>query len=132
MHAVLSRFAAGAVCLASVGGCTPARGPAPLAGARVAPAGGADGVIVAERPLRPGTAGIGDMRTMILATLGDTALPATAAATEFVVREDSGRMISVVQDNPERLRPGERVTIRLVPRARLIRAVSGMPLAQGG
>jgi outer membrane lipoprotein SlyB len=47
--------------------------------------------------------------------------PPTAAAIEFIVREDSGDTISVVQTNEANLRPGERVGLTGGPHTRVIR-----------
>ncbi|MDR3663983.1 MAG: hypothetical protein P4L86_26950, partial [Mycobacterium sp.] len=41
---------------------------------------------------------------------------------EFIVREDNGQTLSVVQTNAADLRPGERVVLSLGTRARLSRA----------
>ncbi len=99
------------------------------------------GTILAERPVTisgsnngmgalagaavGGTAGSfigGDVRSNILAAIGGALIGGLAgntiqnemtngSATEFIIREDNGRTISVVQSNELRLQPGQRVMI---------------------
>ena len=74
------------------------------------------------------------MRGTILATLGDAmAAPAQApaGAIEFIVREADGATLSVVQDNPQHLRPGERVAILREPRTMLVRPPASVIAAAG-
>lgn len=78
----------------------------------VATAGGNGGL---EAPA--GAAG-STVRSSILVAIGAASVPvgaegapATGIETEFIVREDDGRMISVVQGNEARLKRGERVMI---------------------
>lgn len=111
-------------------GCAPQH-PAPLAAAPAPVAPGRLGVIVAERALRPDAAG---MRSTILATLGDAQVRPVAAVpeVEFIVREDDGQTLSVVQDNPQQLRPGERVAVSGGAQTRLVRPVARLAAAPGG
>jgi outer membrane lipoprotein SlyB len=46
----------------------------------------------------------------------------TVAATEFIVREDSGATISVVQANDDGLRTGDRVAVTQGARTRIVPA----------
>ncbi len=97
---------------------------AAVAPAALAPPAAEAGVILAERPLQPRRAG--DVRTAILATLGDAGVPAQPQPrpVEFIVRVADGAMLSVVQDNPQGLRPGERVVIHRVPHTMLSRIIA--------
>ena len=45
-------------------------------------------------------------------------------SVEFIIREDSGQTISVVQSNEENFRPGERVVLTRGSRTRLGRAAN--------
>lgn len=124
MIALPARSLAVAVTLALVAACAPTRPPAPVASAPSALP-GQYGVILAERPV-PAT-GAGDVRGQILARLGDAVvLPAAAGLPreEFIVRTDDGRTLSVVQDNPQRLRPGERILVGGTEATRLVRPQS--------
>jgi outer membrane lipoprotein SlyB len=52
-----------------------------------------------------------------------TVTPAAAGATvEFIVREDNGNTVSVVQVNGDNLRPGDRVVLRRSAHIRVVRA----------
>lgn len=137
MSATISRFAAViASCL--LAGCATARPavPAPAAASmRAIPQAGEGGVIVAERPLQAQAPS--PMRGIILAMLGDAVgTPALAqsagGAVEFIVREADGTTLSVIQGNPQSLRPGERVTIQRDPQTTLVRAVTDAPAPPGG
>jgi outer membrane lipoprotein SlyB len=106
--------------LLALDGCAPAAAPA----ADVGPAETAEyGVIVSLRP----AAASGAVQANIMAAFGGPMAggvegkPA-AAATEFIVREDSGNTISVVQANDDGLRPGDRVAVMRGARTRLARA----------
>ena len=117
------------VALLLLAGCAGDRAAVPTAA--VVPAADGFGVIVAARPLPPGLGGAGDVRGLILASLGAAAPGSVVSpAAEFIVRAPDGQMLSVVQDNPQRLRIGERVAIRRLPRTTLLRA--GTVLAAGG
>ena len=94
----------------SVAGCAPARTDAVRAQPAPLPTGGSagGGVIVSIRPMHAAAS------AMILAALNEASaargtLPATAV--EFIIREDGGRAISVVQSDAGGFRPGERVVL---------------------
>jgi outer membrane lipoprotein SlyB len=140
VNGVVLRIAAVAAPWAVIGlvGCAPAHtlplSPVPVASSAPDPGGDSGyGVIVTERPIQSGLDGSRDIRSVIMATLGNVT-PGTAASpptTEFIVREDGGRTISVVQGNPQQLRPGDRVVIEYGARILLHRAVR-VPVAAGG
>lgn len=140
------RAAAGAALLAlAIAGCA-AKTKTTVPAASVArPANVSYGTILVERPVAVGagsngadapagaavggTAGGfagGDVRSNILAAIGGAATGemTSDSATEFIIREDDGGTISVVQGNELKLQPGERVMIihgaetRLAPEAR--------------
>ena len=119
------------------------------------------GTIVSSRPVQvAGTSGIGtlagaaagatagsfiggDTRSNILAGLGGAIVGGIAGnaiersatggtATEFVVREDRGGDIAVVQTNEEGLQPGDRVAISRSDRVRLARVGNGAPPPPAG
>ena len=50
----------------------------------------------------------------------------TGSAVEFIIREDNGQAISVVQTNEDGFRPGERVVLTRGARTRLQRAAPGL------
>jgi outer membrane lipoprotein SlyB len=111
------------------------------------------GVIVSMRPvtIQGGQSGVGtlggaaaggvagsfiggDPRSNILGAIGGAVLGGlagsavegstrTANAVEFIIREDSGQTISVVQTNEERFQPGERVVLTRGARTRIARVV---------
>jgi hypothetical protein len=139
MHKAFPRLCRLFATLALPAGCAPGRPPAPPAVAAAAPdAGQAEpyGVIVAARRLPPGGGAAGDMRATVLAALGTGAAAAGPAAAlpalEFIVRDTAGRTVSVVQDNPQQLRPGDRVAIRRAGRTELVRAADGPAIAAAG
>jgi outer membrane lipoprotein SlyB len=136
MHKALSRLCRLLAVLAVPAGCAPARPPAPpVIAVPAAAVSDAYGVIVAARPLPPGGGAAGDMRATVLAALGAAAAGGPAAAhpaLEFIVRDAAGRTVSVVQDNPQQLRPGDRVAIRRAQRTELVRAADGPTIAAAG
>ena len=95
---------------------------------RAAPA--SYGVIVSRRPIeapgeRPGDA----VRRVILGAVGGVAgtaggAGADAASFEFIVREDGGQTVSVVQTDRTGLRPGERVALSIGTRVHLVRVAN--------
>ncbi len=118
------------------------------------------GTIVGTRPVQvQGSAGLGtvggavaggvagsfiggDVRSNLLAGLGGAILGGLAGsaaergltggtATEFIVREDRGGDIAVVQTNEQALQAGDRVVITRSDRVRLSRAADG-PVPQPG
>ena len=50
---------------------------------------------------------------------------ATGATMEFIVREDTGNTVSVVQANDDNLRPGDHVILRRSAHIRVVRAPPG-------
>lgn len=108
-----------------------------LAERQVAIEGHSDGIGAIAGAAVGGTAGSfvgGDVRSNILAAIGGAALGGLAGnmaqnavsggtATEFIIREDGGQTISVIQSNEMHLRAGQRVMIirgaetRLMPAA---------------
>lgn len=72
---------------------------------------------------------IGAIGGAILGGLVGSAVEGTASsgtAVEFIIREDTGQSISVVQTNEEQLRPGERVVLTRGARTRIGRAAPGV------
>lgn len=78
----------------------------------------------------------GDTRSNILGAIGGAIVgglaghaieqgASTGTAVEFIIREDNGQTISVVQTNEENLRPGERVVLTRGARTRIARAAPG-------
>lgn len=104
-------------------------------------AGGGSGIGTLGGALAGGIAGSfigGDTRSNLLAGLGGALLGGLAGsaveggltrgtAIEFVVREDRGGDIAVVQTNEEGLQAGDRVLITRGDRVRLSRAADGPP-----
>ena len=116
--------------LALLAGCAANRAPSPAQIAPAAPPDGGYGVIVAERSLSGAAPGI---RMAILTRLGAAPVPvADTAAVEFIVRDQAGQTLSVVQDNARRLRPGGRVAIRRGPPTRLSPAATDVAGGPGG
>ena len=107
--------------------------------------GGGSGIGTVGGAVAGGVAGSfigGDWRSNALAGLGGAllgGLAGTAAerglssgnAIEFVVREDRGGDIAVVQTNEEALQVGDRVVVTRGDRVRLSRAAGGPPAQQG-
>jgi outer membrane lipoprotein SlyB len=92
----------------------PAPAPAPTA------VRGVHGVIVSRRPIEATGTGV---RGTILGAVGEPAGAAgQGAAVEFIVREDDGQTVSVVQADAAGLMPGERVVLSAGGRTRLSRA----------
>ena len=130
--------------LLEVSACAPADRPAPYTAAELARAAPANyGVVVTIRPVPVhgestgastgsvadsgvgvGVATGGDVRDTILGAMGTAAGPGADPAFEFILREDTGQTISVVQANEEGLRPGERVVLSMGARTRLSRAAN--------
>ena len=103
---VVGAVLAVAACARRTGG---AAGPGQETGRTI---GGSFGAIVAMRPIPP--TGSGDPRASILRAVGVAAIGGAEASphvVEFIIRQDDGRTISVVQPDALRLRPGERVAI---------------------
>jgi len=104
---VVGAVLAVAACARRTGG---AAGPGQETGRTIG--GGSFGAIVAMRPIPP--TGSGDPRASILRAVGVAAIGGAEASphvVEFIIRQDDGRTISVVQPDALRLRPGERVAI---------------------
>jgi outer membrane lipoprotein SlyB len=104
-------------------GCTPASAPPANAPAQLLPQTGMEyGVIASLRPVaRP----IGGPGTSILAAVGmggaAGAQAAVPAETEFVIRSDDGRTLSVMQSNDQNFHAGERVALSRGARTRVVR-----------
>ncbi len=75
----------------------------------------------------------GDPRSNIIGAIGGAIIGGLAGAAvegsasrgnavEFIIREDSGQTIAVVQTNEEQFRPGERVVLTRGARTRIARA----------
>jgi outer membrane lipoprotein SlyB len=122
--------------LLGLAGCATHVAPARTAAARQ-PASQRGAIIVSARPLgrslgqSVGGSGV-DVRRSILSALAGNGVGGNAAgnrapagATEFIVRQDGGETLSVVQADDPGLRPGARVLLRDGPHTRLIR-VAGM------
>jgi outer membrane lipoprotein SlyB len=160
LRVVAPLFAAGALLLA-VPACGPSNTGSTFASRDLGRAAYVSyGTIVSSRPLQvAGSSGVGtlagaaagatagsfiggDTRSNILAGLGGAIVGGIAGgaiersatggtATEFVVREDRGVDIAVVQTNEEGLQTGDRVAISRSDRVRLSRLGSGAPLPAG-
>lgn len=101
-----------ALAVLAVAGCA-GRGAAPNAAA--VPVHGQTATIVAIRPASPA------LSAAVLAALGGAGVAqAPSTASEFVLRDDTGRTVTVMQVNQDRLRPGEHVRLG----ARLLRLTS--------
>jgi len=117
-----SRFVALALALAAAGCVGRAAPPAGAPASAPQPA-AAQAVVAAVRPLlqpAPESGAATLIRAAIGPTLSGAVQPATAM--EFVLRRDDGRVVSVVQDNAEHLRPGDRVVLLAGDRTRILRA----------
>ena len=123
----MTRLALALVALLGVSACAPDI----VSGAYPGAAGAAKrlsyGVVVSRRPIAvtgegPDAAGR-DVRGAILGAVGGPAgEEAGKPAFEFIVREDGGQTVSVVQTNEAGLRPGDRVVLSMGTRTRLSRA----------
>lgn len=70
---------------------------------------------------------LGAIGGAVLGGVAGNAIESSASqgqAVEFIIREDSGQTISVVQTNEENFRPGERVVLTRGSRTRLGRAAN--------
>lgn len=135
----MMRFAlvlTGLLCLAA---CTPTAPTAYPPAETGRPGQASHGVIVSRRaidteaaPTAAAHAGSKDVRASILGAVGNlpggpagnAGGPASArpAVFEFIIRQDNGQTISVVQTDEAGLRPGERVVVSMGTRTRLLRA----------
>jgi outer membrane lipoprotein SlyB len=157
---VLPLFAA-LVLLAVVPACAPANTGTTVSRAGLGAAASVSyGTIVGTRPVQvAGSSGAGalggaaagglagsfiggDWRSNVLAGIGGAIIGGLAGsavergvtggtAIEFIVREDRGGDIAVVQTNEEALQAGDRVVITRGDRVRLSRAAGGPPPAMG-
>jgi outer membrane lipoprotein SlyB len=104
-------------------GCSQASAPPANAPAQSLPQAGVEyGVIASLRPVaRP----IGGPGASILAAVGmggaAGAQAAVPAETEFVIRADDGRTLSVMQPNDQDFHAGERVALSRGARTRIVR-----------
>jgi outer membrane lipoprotein SlyB len=122
--AVATALAAG---LLAIAGCT--RHPGTATTAHTAPPqAGRNGTIVAVRPAVFAPLLAANVSLSILRAIGTTAdfarSDCSGADTEFIIREDSGGTISVVQEDAERLHTGERVAVTGGTVTRVIRLSS--------
>jgi outer membrane lipoprotein SlyB len=107
--------------------------PRPVAAAHppAPPAAIAYGVIAAIRPLPlPGA-----VSARILAAVGalPTGLaPAPVRRCEFIIAEDDGRAVSVIQAADPALHPGERIALHLGARTRIVRLSASRRLRPAG
>ena len=135
----MMRFAlvlTGLLCLAACAPTAPTAYPPAETGR---PGQAIHGVIVSRRaidteaaPTAAARAGGKDVRASILGAVGslpggpagNAGGPASArpAVFEFIIRQDNGQAISVVQTDEAGLRPGERVVVSMGTRTRLSRA----------
>ena len=107
-----------AVIVLSASACAPASTSVVSAAAPAAPAGGPDGgVIVTIRPMTAAS----DRILLALNEGGATRAGRSAPAMEFIIRENDGRTISVVQTDADGFQPGERVTLTGGARTRIAR-----------
>jgi outer membrane lipoprotein SlyB len=122
-------FAAAAILAVILASCAPVA-PGPVSVAPAAASGA--GTLVAVRPIAPQSDAVKDAawRAALLDGVPDpagTAAPAGAPLAEFIVREDAGATLSIVQPNEAQLRVGDRVFVAhpAAPdgRASLIRAL---------
>jgi hypothetical protein len=104
----------------SAAACAP---PAPPVVVEVPRVQGSPGRVVSMRSL-PGQPVGGDIRGAVLAALGGPQAHATGAGrVEFIIQLDQvPQAISVVQGNPDNLRPGDRVLLTRGERPNIARA----------
>ena len=122
----MTRFALALTALLGVSACAPVSTTTPYPDTLGTAGRGSYGIIVSCRPIAAAAAG-GDVRGAILGAVGGPAgngagQGAAEAVFEFIVREDNGQTLSVVQTNAAGLRPGERVVLSMGTRTRLSRA----------
>jgi outer membrane lipoprotein SlyB len=106
-----------AVIVLSLSACAPARTDVASAAAPAATGRGPGGVIVTIRPMTATS----DAILVALNEGGAARSGRSGAAMEFIIREDGGRTISVVQTDPDGFRPGEHVALTGGPRTRIAR-----------
>ncbi len=89
-------------------------------------AGGAAGSYIGGRDPRANILGAvaGAIIGGVAGTAAEGAL-SSGTAVEFVIREDDGRTITVVQTNEDNFQPGERVVLSRGARTRIARAAPG-------
>jgi outer membrane lipoprotein SlyB len=129
MRPVARAAAAAAVLATLLAACTPRgvqTGAASPAAAGAPRLGAGIGRIVSIRPVaaQP-AAGTGDIRANVLAALGGGAARTPGGrgqSFEFIVRQDNGETVSVVQTNDGDFRPGQLVVLQQGSRTRLARA----------
>ena len=96
--------------------------PAPTGTNTVQPAKLSNGVIVSIRPITVSGAVHANVAVAFGGPMaGGIEGPPAAGAVEFIIREDAGDTISVVQANDDNFRPGERVGLTDGPHARIVR-----------
>jgi hypothetical protein len=76
--------------------------------------------VIAVRPIYPASgSGQRDWRAGVLTALGQAARPSGPGLYEFIVRDQSGATLSVVQRDKDGLQPGQPALMLPGPRARL-------------
>ncbi|HEY0418206.1 MAG TPA: hypothetical protein VGC80_01670 [Acetobacteraceae bacterium] len=123
----IKRLPAPALAFATLLGAAACAPASPTAARADADAGRAAGVspavIVSMRPI-PARA----LYTPVAAAMGGLTLVESqtgrGTVTEFIIREEGGQTLSVVQGNEEGFRPGERVTLTRGARTRIARATN--------
>ena len=107
-----------------VGACTSANNRAPGMETAVAqPANASLGTILSVRTVTTPDGG-SVLQAALLADAGGVTTPGNGggrSVTEFIVRQDDGAIISVVQSNLLGFHPGDRVSIQRADRVRLAR-----------
>jgi len=78
------------------------------------------GVIASMRPVAAPAGN--QVRNNILVAIGFSDAAAPGPAVEFIIRDDGGNAVSVVQTNDDNFRPGERVVLTHGARTRIARA----------
>jgi len=120
----MTRFALALIALLGVSACAPGTTSSAYPDGSGAAKRVSYGVVVSRRPIEAvGERSGGDVRGAILGAVGvPTGEEPGTPAFEFIVREDGGQTVSVVQTNEAELRPGERVVLSMGTRTRLSRA----------
>ena len=100
----------------AIGGCAPGK-PVPPPAAASARSGPGQGTIVSVRPVVAPPSAASRILIAGISGHGD----AVRAVSEFIVRTDDGRTLSLVQSNEANFRQGDRVALTAGARTRLAR-----------